>query len=135
MEISFAVEWTVRRRAVGTSGAAERFDGQWGPRSRGVSDADALRVHCSLDAQGGYGPEVGDFIFVPDSHGEFLGRVPEYVRFSSFAQAPTLRRGPQLRPNGFEDCAREFRDTHGFGELDTPLRLAAPIELDIHLDD
>jgi hypothetical protein len=83
----------------------------------------------------GYRPETGDFIVVPDSYCAFLGPVPSYVRFSSFARAPTLCRGGQLTPNLFEDSAREFRDTSGFGDLDTAQRLPAPTELDIHLDE
>ena len=83
----------------------------------------------------GYRPETGDFIVVPDSYRAFLGPVPSYVRFSAFARAPMLCRGRHLPPNLFEDSAREFRDTSGFGDLDTAQRLPAPIDLDIHLDD
>ena len=83
----------------------------------------------------GYRPETGDFVVVPDSYRAFLGPVPSYVRFSSFARAPMLCRGRQLPANLFEDSAREFRDSSGFGDLDTALRLPVPIELDINLDD
>jgi phenylalanine-4-hydroxylase len=82
----------------------------------------------------GYRPEAGDFIVVPDSYREFLGPVPNYVRFSLFARAATLSRGAQLPPNGFEKSAREFRVTSGFGDLDNPPTLPVPLELDVLLD-